>query len=352
MQCEAIDLLKQIYGAASIPVAVADEKLDILWKNPAAETSDFFCENSAQFIFPDGTITDGRFSVYANGIFHSLNIIRYMSAETYYIIEHMGNDMSYDISQMKSYFLHLCARLREATGRIAISADDINLAVKTGNTDTAPALNKIEHNIKQLLKEAIVPELIYYILDPNCKDTAVNLADEIKLSAEDAENALGRGTEVWQNSENGIAANINRNVLETVLAYMTAESCCGELFPDRLEYSLERADDEHACISVRSINLSGKKNVASPLPELMQTELFTDAFFKKLLEKKYGIFFRKTAHSDGIECAIVMNAIADKPVIVKSGSKFAIREKRFSTMAVSLSEKHCGERYNNIKINV
>lgn len=352
MQCEAINLLKQIYGAASIPVAIANEKLDILWKNPAAEESDFFSEKSVQFIFPDGKSTDGRISVCVKGVFHLLNVIKYMSDGTYYIIEYMGSDMSCDISQMKSYFLHLCARIRESAGKIAMSADDISLAVKTGDMDTAPSLNKIEHNVKQLLKEAVVPELIYYILDPYCKDTTVNLADEIKLSAEDAENALGRGTEVWQNSENGIAANINRNVLETVLAYMTAESCCGELFPDRLEYSLERISDERACISVRSINLSGKRNTVSSLSELTQSELFTDTFFKKLLEERYGIVFRKTTHSDGTECEIVMNTIADKPVIVKSGSKYAIREKRFSTMAVSLSEKHCGERYNNIKINV
>ena len=43
-----------------------------------------------------------------------------------------------------------------------MSADDISLAVKTGDMDTAPSLNKIEHNVKQLLKEAVVPELIYY----------------------------------------------------------------------------------------------------------------------------------------------------------------------------------------------
>jgi len=352
MQCEAISLLKQIYGAASIPVAVADEKLDILWKNSAADASDMFGEKSADFIFPDGEITDGVLSVCVNGIFQQFNVIKYSTEKTCYIIEYTGQKTEFDISMMKSYFLHLCARLRESAGRIAMSADDISLAVKSGSTEVAAELNRIERSIMLLLKEAIIPEQIYYILNPYCKDTTVNLADEIKLAAEDAEAALGRGAEVWQNSEGNIAADINRSVLEALLAYMTAESCCGELFPERLEYSLERKDEGRASVSVRSVNLSGKKNVPSSIAVLKQTESFTDVLFKKLLEEKYGASVEKEIFSDGIECRVTLDVLEDKPVIVKSGSKFAIREKRFSAMAVSLSETHCGERYNNIKINV
>lgn len=352
MGCEVINLLNQIYGAAGIPVAAADEKLDILWKNSAAEASEFFKENSAQFLFSCGEHTDGAVSVCINGASHTFNVIRYVSEKTYYIIEYIGKNSSYDISQMKSYFIHLCARLRESAGQIAMSADSINLAVRSGSTEVASDLNRIDRNVMLLLKEAVIPEQVYYISDPYCKDTTVNLADEIKLAAEDAEGALGRGTEVWQNAENNIAANINREVLEAVLAYMTAESCCGELFPDRLEYTLERADEGRACVSVRSINLSGKKNVSSPLSALKQAEPFTDMFFKKLLSEKYGAAFEKKIHPDGIEYIMLLNVIAKQNVIVKNGQKFREHEERFSPMAVSLSEKHCGERYKNIKINV
>ncbi len=352
MGFEVISMLKQIYGAAGIPVAAADDKLNILWKNSAAEASELFKENSAQFLFSGTEHTDGAVSVCVNGASHTFNVIRYVSEKTYYIIEYIGKNSAYDISQMKSYFIHLCARLRESAGQIAMSADSINLAVKSGGTEVASDLNRIDRNVMLLLREAIIPEQIYYAMDPYCEDTAVNLADEIKLAAEDAESALGRGTEVWQNAENSITANINREVLEAVLAYMTAESCCGEFFPDRLEYSLEGAEDGRARISVRSVSLSGKKNVSYPLSALKQSEPFTNVFFKKLLSEKYGADFEKKIYPDGIEYTMLLNVIAKHNVIVKSGQKFREHEERFSPMAVSLSEKHCGERYKNIKINV
>lgn len=352
MGCEVISLLKQIYGAASIPVAIADEKLDVLWKNPAAEASEFFKDGSAQFLFPNNIYVDGIVSVCVDGAFQLFNVIRYMSEKTYYIIEYTGKDFSYDISQMKSYFIHLCARLRESAGQIAMSADGINLAVKKGSTEVASDLNRIDRNIMLLLREAVIPEQVYYAIDPYCKNEIVRLEDEVALSALDAENTLGRATEVWQNAENNIAVNINRSVLETVLAYMTAESCCGELFPDRLEYNVQRIDDERASVSVRCVNLHGKKNINAPLSLLRQTEPFMDKLYKKLLAEKYGVVFEKKIHPDGIESIMLLNVLAKQNVIVKSGKKFRECEERFSPMAVSLSEKHCGERYKNIKINV
>ena len=353
MSCESINMLAQIYGATDIPVAVADgadEKFRILWKNTAAEKADCFKGGFASFISDGEERRDGTLSVCLNGVFQLFNIIKYTSDNSFYIIEYLGRDSAHDISVMKNYFTLLCARLRESAGQIAMSADDINMTVKNGGSDVASSLNRIDRNIMMLLNEAILPEQIYYALDPYSKDEIISLEQEVALAASDAEKALGRASEVWQNEAEGITASINRSTLETILACMTAESCCGELFPDKVEFTVERISDERASVSVRSINLSGKKNNVSKLDVLRQPSEFPNDFFKKLLAEKYGADFEKKIHPDGIESIMILNILPEQNRIVKSGSKYALREERFSTMAVSLSEKHHGERYNNIKI--
>ncbi len=354
MGCESINLLKQIYGATDIPVAVADvtdEKLNILWRNAAAEKLELFEDNSACFISCKEELRDGTLSVSVNGVSHMLNVIKYCSDGCLYIIEYLGRDSSQYISAMKNYFTALCTRLRESAGQLAMSADDINMIIKGGGSDVASSLNRIDRNIMMLLNETILPEQIYYALDPNCKNEIVSLEQEVAFAAADAEKALGRASEVWQNEIEGITVCINRSILETILACMTAESCCDELFPDKVEFVVERISDKRASVSVRSINLSGNKNRISKLDIFKQPSEFPGELFRQLLAEKYGAAFEKKIHPDGIESIMILNVLPEQNRIVKSGSKYALREERFSTMAVSLSEKHHGERYNNIKMN-
>lgn len=353
MSCEAINVLKQIYGAADIPVAIADitdEKTDILWRNSAAEKLELFKDNSALFTSCKGELKGGNLSVCENGVSHMFNVIKYCSDGCFYIIEYLGRDSSRYISAMGNYFTALCTRLRESAGQLAMSADDINMTIKGGGSDVASSLNRIDKNIMMLLNETILPEQIYYALDPNCKDEIVSLEQEVAYAAADAEKALGRASEVWQNEAEGITVSINRSTLETILACMTAESCCDELFPERVEFAVNRISDGRASVSVRSINMSGKKNGASKLDLFRQPSEFPNELFRQLLAEKYGAAFEKKIHPDGIESIMVLNALPEQKRIVKSGSKYALREERFSTMAVSLSEKHYGERYNNIKM--
>ncbi|MBQ5319874.1 MAG: hypothetical protein J6K17_12335 [Oscillospiraceae bacterium] len=349
MELDIINLLKQLYGAADLPVAAADAKLDIIWKNQLAEDSDIFKEASASFL-AENEFPNGITSVRIDNDFHLFNIIKYSADEICFIIEYLGPDSSRCVSYMENYFGFLCARIRESAGQITMASDDINSSVKAGDMNVANSLNRINRNVMLLLNEAVVPEQIYYLLSPYCKDAAVNVADEVAVAVSDAEYTFGRNTEVWQNSDNDIYAEINRTVLETVLACMTAACCNGELFPEKLDFRVERIDEGHAFISVHSINLSGKKNITSNLSLLKTADFFTDTFFADLLRTKYGAEFEKINHSDGIECIMKFDILPIQNGIVKSGSKFGIHEQRFSPMAVMLSEKHCSEHYKNIKM--
>ncbi len=362
MESGAFGMLKRIYGATSTPVAIlnadcenadcVDGEYNILWKNPAAEASELFKGSSADFLCGSGEVPDGVVSLFVNGAFRLFNVMKCEADGNCLIIEYIGIDHSRDISHMKDYFIFLISRLRESASQISMSAYDIDLFLKNGETEVASQLNRIDRNVMLLLRETVVPEHLFYAADPYCKDEALNLAEAVKIVAEDTERTLGRLSDVWQNAEDSVCAEINNNVLEAVLALMTAESCCGELFPERVEFAVERdsENDRRASVSVRSVSLSGRKNEPMKLETLKRNELFTESAFKAVLAEKYGAEFEKKQHSDGIECIITLDVLPKGKNIVKSNPRTPMRDERFSSTAVSLSEKHYGERYKNIKM--
>ncbi len=353
MDSSTFDIVKQLYSASAAPVAVADDKYNIIWKNPAAENCGLFKDDSVAFVFRNSSDKGVR-TVFFGGTHHIVNVIEYPTDEGCFVIEYMGENPHNDISHMKSYFSFLCTRLRESASQISMAADDIDMSLKNGGTDAAASLNKIDRNVMLLLKEAIVPETLFYASDPYCRDEAINLAHKVALAVSDTENTLGRRSEVWQNSVDDVCASINSSVFETIIAYMTAEACGGELFPDRVEFVVERdsENDKRGFVSVRSVCLSNRKNSSYNLEFLKRSEFFTEAAFKEILCDRYGISFDKTVYSDGIECKIALDVLpADGGGIVKTDGREALRQERFSTMAIALSEKHYGEHYKNIKMN-
>lgn len=350
MDDNAFNVVKQIYTAASVPVVAADEKYNILWKNPAAEACELF-DGSAVLFGEENP--EGMTSVYLNGDYHIFNVIKFSADNELFIIEYVGRDTSRDISHMKDYFCFLCARLRESASQLTMAADDIDLFIKMGDTDVAPSLNRINKNIKLLLKEALVPETLFYIADPLCKDNPINLAHAVGTAVSDAEKTLGRLSDVWQNEVDDVCAEINSSVFETIIAFMTAKVCCGEFYPERLEFTVERdaKDETRGTVSVRSICLSDKKNAPFSLEMLKKKDFFTDNAFRQILAEKYGISFELVTHSDGIECIMQLDVLPKRMGIVKTDKTNTVRQERFSPMAAALSEKHCLEHYKNIKMN-
>ena len=351
MNCDTINVLKSIYEGSEAPVAVADSGLDILWKNSAAENIPVFSSGKADFLSdcPEAD-RNGFVTLLFRNAKHRFNIIKYSAEENYSIIEYLG-EVSDSAADLKDYFAYLCARLRESAGQIAMAADDINASVQDSTVNVAEPLNRIDRNIMMLLNEAVVPEQLYYSADPRCQDTPVCIEQELALIATDTENALGRRSEVWQNSADGIFASMNKNAFETIVCCMISDCCCGELFPDKVEFSAERLSDSRASVSVRSVNLHGEKNIPPKLSFLKKTSGYFRKSLEKLMNEKYGAVFFTEQFPDGTECRMEFDALPQTGVIVRSGSKYSIREERFSSAALSLAETHPSERYKNIKMN-
>lgn len=354
MDSSTLAVLKRIYGATTTPVAVYDagcgHKNNILWMNPAAEASGLFDGVSAEFLC--GGAEEGTVSLLVKDAYRLFNVMKCEGEDTCLIAEYVGKDCSRDISHMKDYFIYLISRLRESASQISMAACDIDLFLKMGETEVASQLNRIDRNVMLLLKETVIPEHLFYAADPYCRNDTLNLAEAVAVVAEDTERTLGRSAEVWQNAEDGVCAQINKDVFEAALALMTAESCCGELFPEKVEFAVERdkENDGRACVSVRGISLSGKKNEPMKLEALKKNEFFTASAFKAVLAEKYAAKFDKKQHSDGIECIMLLDVMPKGRGIVRSEPRDSIRDERFSSTVISLSEKHYGERYKNIKM--
>ena len=347
MESSTFDIMKRIYGTTSIPVVILNDGCkNVLWKNQAAESCVLFSDGSPVVSLVSA---EGRKSVFVNGEYHIFNVMKCNDADGFTVVEYIGRDSSRDISYMKDYFSFLCTRLRESASQISMAADDIDMFVKNGDTDIASSLNRINKNVMLLLKEVLVPENIFYAAE--CADEPLNLAHAVALSAEDAQNALGRQSEVWQNAVDNVCANINASVFDTVIAYMTACACGGELYPERVEYVVDRdsENNDRGYVSVRSVCLSDRKNMPFRLEPLKKNDFFTDTAFRDILAEKYGMSIEAKKLADGIECTMYLDVLPENRGIVRTVSK-APRQERFSSMAVSLSEKHCAEHYKNIKM--
>ncbi|MBP3329789.1 MAG: hypothetical protein J6L89_03040, partial [Clostridia bacterium] len=190
MENSTLSMLKQIYGATGTPVAVVNCEYDVLWKNSAAEACGFYDDRFFAELGKEAA--EGVKSVFVNGAYHLFNVMKL--GEEGFAIEYVGKDSARDVSHMRDYFDFLCARLRDSSSQISMAADDIDMFVKNGDTDIASSLNRINKNVMLLLKEALVPENIFYAAE--CADESLNLAHAVALSAEDAQNVLGRQSEV------------------------------------------------------------------------------------------------------------------------------------------------------------
>ena len=263
MTTEFFTMLKQIYSAAGIPTAIADESLNILWRNSLAEPNRCpLSTDSASCLFENKVPVSGLVFHTEGETIHRFNVLKSQNADdrsVFYVIEHLGSD---DIKALlaspniKSYVTYLCARIRDSVGMIAISADEIDAATAVfgaGCGEVTDQLNTINKGLMMILREVINPEQLYYALDPCCDDVTLCVADEIARAVSDAKRALGRTVKVSYTSEKDIYTRMNRGVFETILSDMAFECCSGKLYPDELVFN---------CQSVRNRDPRGRDTVS------------------------------------------------------------------------------------------
>lgn len=367
MISDLFTLLKQIYGAAGIPTAITDEKLNILWRNSLAESSRGpLARDRLSCLFENGTPVSGAVFFNENDTIHRFNVLKSKNAEepsVFYIIEHLGSDELKTLlasPQIRSYMTYLCARIRESVGMIAISADEIDAAAAVfgaGCGEVADQLNTINKGLMLILREVINPEQLYYVLDPCCDDVTICVADEIAQAASDAKHALGRSVKVSYTTEKGIYTRMNRSVFETIISDMALECCCGKLYPDELVFncksikSRDPGGKDRIAVTITSVNSSGKENIPSKFENDKKGSKLYFNYLCSVLCEKYGAEFTRSELENGYSCSITLNSVGMSRQIVMNGSKFAIRPDRFSTMTLSLAERHLEERYKLINID-
>ncbi len=359
MADELLSVLTRIYGSAGVPAAIADDKLDIIWRNSLAESnrSPLKRENISGF-FENNIPVSGMVYLPDNETIHRFNVLKADTPDgCLFIVEHIGSDEIKALlaaPDIKAYMTYLCARIRESVGMIAVSADEIDSASAVfgaGCGEITEQLNTINKGLMLILREVIGPEQLYYTLDPCCNDVTICIADEIEQAASDAKRSLGRSSKVSCRAENSIYTRMNRSVFETIISDMAAECCSGELFPDELIFSCEKTAPDRAAVSVRSLNRSGKKNVPSKFErDKKGSKLYFDYLCSVMCEK-YGAVFTKRQVPDGYDCRMEISAISSDVQIVMNGSKFAFHPERFCSMTLSLTEHHLENRYRFVNID-
>ena len=364
MTTDFFTTLKQIYGTAGVPAAVADEKLNILWRNSVAESCRGpLSDDNASRLFENGVPASGAVFYTEDETIHRLNVLKAKDAETsslFYIIEHIGSDDLKTLlasPHIRAYMTYLCARIRESVGMIAVSADEIDAAAAVfgaGCGEVASQLNTINKGLMLILREVINPEQLYYVLDPSCDDVTICVADEIAQAVSDAKRALGRTVRVSYTTEKGVYTRMNRSVFETIISDMALECCCGRLYPDELVFNCKTdksSGSERITITVKSVNRSGKENVPSKFERDKRGSKLYFNYLCNVLCEKYGAEFTRQELADGYLCSITLGSVGLDRHIVLNGSKFAIHPARFCTMTLSLAEHHLEERYKLIDID-
>lgn len=361
MTFDSITVFKQLYSSSGIAVVIVDENLNILWRNNLAnQDSSVFAADSVVDFFEHGKPVTGTVFTQNNGKLHRFNVLDVTSPENgekLYIIEHISSSDDEDMlssPDLKKYFAYISARIRESVNAIALATDEIDSAVayfSNGQEDITKCLNSVYKNSILILREIVEPEQLYYTADPYCADTMLSAEDMLKQAEADASRALGESCKVKLDSEKGIYFSMNRDVFETIIADMTAECCLGELRPERITFSSRRISPKKAVISVRSLNISEKKNIPGKLQRFKKDASVYSEGFRDLLCRKYGTKFTLNKLSDGVEYCMEINAPIENKAIVMNGGKFGIRNDRFCTMALMLSEHHLEEQYRCIDID-
>lgn len=353
--------LKQIYSSAGIPCAIADERLNVVWRSPSAETNRSpLKKDNVAFIFEDGKPVCGTVSVAENETVHRFNVLKAdnpSDRNCLYIIEHLSSS---DIKallmspQIRSYMTYLCARIRESAGLIAVSADEIDAVAAVFGAaygEVTEQLNTINKGLMLILREVINPEQLYYTLDPSCDDATICISEEVASAAAEARRSLGKSTKVTCDVTDNVFSRMNRGVFETILSDMAAECCCCELYPEELVFSCELISSCRTAITVKSVNSSGRKNTPSRFEQDKKGSRLYFDYLCRVLCDKYGAAFTRCELNGGCSFRMEIDVIDSGGKIVMSSSKFSMRSERFCAMTLSLAEHHLEKRYKFIDID-
>ncbi|MDE6595087.1 MAG: hypothetical protein K2K44_03670 [Oscillospiraceae bacterium] len=349
--------LKKEYSASGVPTVIADEELNILWKNNTSVSDrdiGHYLVESADFVFDGGVPDTGLTVKEINGEICTFNIIKTEDAENgkrYYIIELIGSRSfggSVSAETVRGYVGYICSRIRAAAGKIASVTDRLFGDISSGGLNAgriSEGFDLIHESIARLERETFYPERIYSLTDPEKPDDIIILDKEMTAVVSGIKSFLndrnGSTVRISEDYDREIFFRMNTDSFETAVASMAAE-CCGDgrgfgCVPERIIFSTRRSGRDRAEIAVMSLHI-GKKDDAAGSPHERIEE---SSFNKKLLAEyiydvlslKNGVRFSKENIPGGFVFRMNIEALprgasvfAEKPVD-GSGRRREISEK-------------------------
>lgn len=359
-----INTLKQLYLNAPIPVVIAGEDMNVLWRNPRSELSSDIPEESVLRDYLDAGQTPGLIRRTSGNIVYCFNVFKTEDPDEkniYYIIETVdakNRADSIDNPDVRSFVTYLCSKIRTALQNITHTADKIFDSVSVGDINgeqITDGLNLIDRSIMSVAKEVIQPEQLYLLLDSDGRTSVLSMSDELMSIIGEIRSLFGAAVTVTGECPQNIRFRMNRMVFRSVIAEMTAECCSSELFPDLLVYAVKRTDADHAEISVRSVNTSGNSNTAydfSPR-EADIRGINRHVFFDHVcgvLSERNGAVFSRTVLPDGILYKMELEVFpkGSSPIAMTAPDSFSEEECRFRAVALSLADFCHSDRYHYI----
>ena len=361
-----INTLKQIYVNAEVPVLIAGENMDVLWRNPVSETSAADVPVS-DVITEHQSSGSGLVRRASGDILLCFNVIRTedpSEKNIYYIIETVSavkRADSVNDQDVRSFVTYLCSKIRIALGNITRTADELFDAVSVGDINgekITDGLNLIDRSIMSVAREVIQPEQLYLMLDSEGRTTVLSMEDELKSVIGEIKSFFGTSVTVTGECPQNIRFRMNRSIFRAVIAEMTAECCSSDLFPDLLVYAVKRTDEDRAELTVRSMNTSGEPNTAydfSPREADIRgvnRHVFFD-HVQNVLGERYGTSFSRSKLPDGILYKMELEVFpkGSAPIAMSSPEYISEEDQRFGVVHMSLADFYHTERYHHIDLS-
>lgn len=255
--------LKKEYSASGVPVFIADEEMNILWRNDADSPALELGEN-AGVIFDGGIPVTGLVSKAIDGEICTFNVIKIeddSNGKSYYIIELISSGGAASAGEFRAYIRYVCSKIRAVAGNITSVTDKLFEDISAGNFNagrTAEGFDRIYESIVMLERETFYPDRIYSLIDVERPDDIIILDKEMTAVAagikSSLQNKFGSKVRISEDYDRDIFFRMNTDSFETAVASMAAE-CCGEgNYPERIIFSTRRSGRNRAELTLMSLN--------------------------------------------------------------------------------------------------
>lgn len=326
--------LKKEYSESGIPTVIADEDLNILWKNNIGGFPAAVGESAVAF-FDGGVPETGLTVKKTDDTIMTFNVIKTEDADnnnSYYIIELIGSRKAggtVSAEAVRGYIGYVCSKLRTALNGITAVTDRLSEYISSGglNAESISAgFEQISESTAMLEREVFYPDRIYSMTAPENPDDTIILEKEMAAVVSGIKSFLdekSRGrVRISEDYDRDIFFRMNADSFETAVASMTAECCGSGGYPERIIFSARHYGRNRAEITAMSLNISAEAN----RPPVHETER---DFNRKLLSEyvydvlglKNGARFSKENIPNGIVCRMNIEAFtrgvsvfAEKPV--------------------------------------